>query len=335
VDTKSKLTDLLQGRVCDLLDERERFIVPLATSKRGSVTSESCVEIIALNHEKEVGAVKLPHISEMSIFGDGIYVFSRICEHIASNKHVYVYGLPRTGINHLLANLHYNDGIFSFSERTAFPGVIGDKDVFGDKSIDSICKMLNSQTFVWKSQYARNQEHYLSYANGAQDKEIIFYFRHPYMTLRSTKNAMLQGFYPYEWWGDDKTVFNRIDMISLYTMFLQCLDDVSTKITPIIIPHNQMLKDKDKLMRKLCTILGAKYDDNAADHYIKNYDNDFVGYGNYKPKRVVLYDDERSVLEENKTDANSIVRDILVYARSVGVSKPSLELFSLLYEDLV
>ena len=31
-----------------------------------------------------------------------------------------------------------------------------------------------------------------------------------------------------------------------------------------IIPHNQMLKDKDKLMRKLCTILGAKYDDNAA-----------------------------------------------------------------------
>ena len=49
----------------------------------------------------------------------------------------------------------------------------------------------------------------------------------------------------------------------------------------------------------------------------------------------MLYDDERSVLEENKTDANSIVRDILVYARSVGVSKPSLELFSLLYEDLV
>ena len=201
------------------------------------------------------------------------------------------------GSNHLLANLHYQENIFSFQEGTVeFPSAtLESLDVFGLGKTNEArnLKFNSSEYFVWKldrrhTHYnlAKDIAPYKGYLEYFDPNDLmIFYMRHPYSTFQShqkvSSKELESMLYDYEVIFREIHKAGKKGSIRIHTTF-----------------YERIIEDYDKTMRGILNQLNFEYEKiyNYQDYFqnvqqITGQNKIPTGSGGYRPARIVKFYD--------------------------------------------
>ena len=282
----------------------------------------------------------------------GMPSYFNILRKLREKACICIHALPRTGGNHLLANLHYNPKLYCFSERTH--GVaFHDRDVFGKFEPITFYKMLKSDVLVWKTQVVRFPE-MLEELKSRRRHVSLFNFRHPYLTFLSARRAEREGNDTFHWLKEERAL-RKISQLSsplavtepitqeeIVCAFAHQLFNMSELAKHSIgtgaVFHETLIANRGDILTMLYNKLGLK------DEYCKPYSHeDFfndeypatVGFGGYDPMRKVSLDNELKILQDNAKEANKMLLDTCVVADKLGTMREIIDQYMSFYVNLV
>ena len=229
--------------------------------------------------------------------------------------------LPRSGSNHLAANLHFQKYFFSYSERVRYDSLTA-HDVFGNREpareFNNV-KWRNKKYQVWKRFWTRTgTRHYDIPFSSENPVVIIFHIRHPFMVYSSMMKYITQTTQkpqnPWVGWFKEETIHEVA--LAYDNMFRKLCYAKSRGTKYVMFYHERYLKEGPEylslLLKKMNTSpykkiqtyegylkqLNETSGRNRSNSRLKIVENIKPGYGVYMPWREVDFAKEIERIKE-------------------------------------